>query len=488
MEKSCKDKAEHVVEGIVNNGGFKHDAVEVGESPQGLGLGVVVKQGQTLEKGMVVAVIPRGMTIRPSRIYEANDEIGKILQHSNLSDVVAIHIYLAYHKGLKSTSEWADYIASLPTKPEIPFFFTEQEVSLLHPSTAFDRLGWAIEELSGEYHSLSSMGMFSGILKGITFLDYKWAVSMCLSRMYYIDHEPVVLPFGDMFNHSPHGSEFKRDGDTYVMHSASTTRSGEEVYVTYGGGGPQAYFFHYGFVNANLSMLPSFVANEVNSAPVPWWLEYILTPKAEESLKLIDYTEESHILMQDCVPDAEDWELLVPEEFRSDIVVDVPKTIALFKVLYDFGGPEIDLNKYALNFGARDDTVLLNAPSLCALRLLYTAKSESFNWHNAVANRPIGPLSEVTAAAALISALKNRLSQVAESLTTILAQLNISPTADKSWAWTGPVPPNYAKLHQIGAVLCYETILTERLLEEAAMVPMKYLRVRTGRGNDYKWK
>ncbi|KAJ9469533.1 hypothetical protein DIPPA_10253 [Diplonema papillatum] len=792
--------AAQLVELVVKRGGYVNEKVKVAASPHGWGTGVTAVD--RVEAGETLVTLPRNSVITPQRCKDDPD-VGKALQLAELNDAVTIHMYLAWNKARcvanKPDVPWGAYVDSLPDEPKIPIFFSEPEIRLLSPSTAFDRLGWAIEELSAEYHALRhSSHLANTSLSEVTFQHYRWAVATCLSRMYYIAGTPCILPVGDAFNHSAaRGSQWQHDEGTngYVLHANSSAERGDELFVSYGPGGPQAYFFHYGFVEVPRAMLGNVgaaagtatakpgadedgssdddedeaprihtseiqrIVHEVTGVPVkdlppapvrgagakapeeggdgddsdeaaisriiqeeeeesaaasekslngpapahgapergdggksdgtsaydgadkphalpprqpsegpaagggrrrpppsvamptgdnraedrpdgagrgkqpelsveaggggerspptggdgaqqpngaetaagkvagrrmqqpkfsvevgegaaadedehspptgenhakqpngaetaargrrgkqpkfsvevgegaaaeddepaavssptgaqsrsirlmkqqlagrrrrairshgdgvPWWLGTLLDAGAACS-SVIESEEDVHLLLRDCLPpeqpagdsgEAPAWEVEIPAEFAADLKVNVPRTTAVLHHLVETAGLDIDVNRWALFFGPRQETVLLDAPSLCAIRLVYAVDQEHASWFHAVGNKPIGPRSEVAAAAALCGALKERLSALARNLSRVVQLIGAVPTTDAAgtpsgWKLTGTRPANFDNLSQIGGILTHETVLAQRLLEECAMVPLKYLRVTTGK-------
>eukprot|EP01063_Lacrimia_lanifica_P014808 TRINITY_DN21366_c0_g1_i1.p1 TRINITY_DN21366_c0_g1~~TRINITY_DN21366_c0_g1_i1.p1 ORF type:complete len:495 (+),score=195.60 TRINITY_DN21366_c0_g1_i1:84-1568(+) len=476
--------AVELVELVTKKGGSMHPNTAIATSPTpGLGTGVVATG--KVEKGEWLAIVPQTAAIKMETIL-ADGEIGRAIKASQVNEVVGIHVYIAYQKALGEKARYAGYVASLPNAPKIPVGFAEQEIRYLGQSSAFDRLGWALEELHGEFQQLKRCAGLAPMMKLVTFDLYRWAVRVCLSRFFYIDGAACLLPIGDVYNHDQRkGGVFVSDGSNYVLHSAADYQPGDEVFVTYGGGGPQAYFFHYGFTNPPYHMAqkllkqPTWCPNETSP---PWWVQCILTPDNAAAAELINYKEDIHVLMQDVmpVPDVQ-WDIEVPPEFGCDVCVDTEGCIKLFNALVDIGDVEIDVRRYALHYGARQGTIMLDPPSLAALRLLFTIADEKRAWYRAVQGRPVGPRSEVCAAAALVSALKNRLAALAHAISDVVKQLNVAPAEDGSWAVCGPRPSNYFILHEIGAVLSHETVMTQRLLEEASLAPLRYMRVSTGK-------
>ena len=468
---------------LLTEGGLIHDSLSVTDSPNGWGVGVVALEGQ-VEEGEVLLSIPCSMVIRPEIVF-TDPEVGIILQQSSLNNIISIHLYVAYQKVKGKSSRFYDYLSCMPDVPSIPLYFNEETLSIMEPSSAFDKLSWAVQDIYSEFQSLTAMGMFSGILNNITFDSYKWAVSVCISRMYYVDGEPVMLPVGDSLNHSQDSPSFIKDGSKYILHSNCNILKGNEVTISYGPGGPQAYFFHYGFMN-----IPQSIKTDIGKGLrnlETWWLDVALSPNQEVQIGIIENKEDICILMNDCIP-SPDNELTIPEQFAGIITVDAPRTLTILKCISDFGGPQSDLEHYSLSFGLRNETILLDEGSLCALRLLYSLGSESVNWFNATVGKPIGPRSEVSAAAAFCNALKTRLECLASSIATIVKLLNITPDGTSGWKRVGPSPNNASSLRQLGAVLTSETIITQQALEEASLVYKKYERVFTGKPYSIRWK
>ena len=488
-EHSSRELLPDLLELVHRRGGSFSDKLAIGESPFKMGTGVLCKVA--VEKGEVITTLPLSLGITPERT-RADEAIGAVLRDSLLNDIVCIHVFLAYHKKLGKDSPWADYINTLPEQPAVPLLFSEEHISFLNPSTAFDKLGWAIEELSLEYHSLQELGMFTGALAPVDFACYRWATGICLSRLFFVAGTPVLLPVVDAFNHHPtKGSEVKSDGRHYVLHAREDQGVGEEVFVTYGPGGPQAYFFHYGFVDPPSVVMQRRTPNDTTSPP--WWLNYMLTPESDFCHTIAESDEPMHILMQDVVPDTDDaWDIEVPPEFSSsDLKLDVAGTLHLFKTLVAVGGPDIDVTRFTLSFGrdAEKGTVLLEPASLCALRLLTVVQDELQSWYYAMEGKSVGPRSEIACVALLTAALRARIERMAETFVKLVRLLGVVPDEKGAWKFSGPLPTEYDRLCQIGAVLCHETMLTQRLMEEAAGVPDKYLHVTTEkRRSTSKWK
>eukprot|EP01060_Flectonema_neradi_P004968 TRINITY_DN13293_c0_g2_i1.p1 TRINITY_DN13293_c0_g2~~TRINITY_DN13293_c0_g2_i1.p1 ORF type:complete len:479 (+),score=53.11 TRINITY_DN13293_c0_g2_i1:82-1518(+) len=468
---------------LVSEGGIIHDNLKVSDSPNGWGVGVVSSEGG-IEEGELLLAIPSKIVIKPNQIF-SDPSIGGLLRDSSLNDIVCIHIYVAFHRAIGSQSKHFDYFSCMPDNPNIPLYYDKDILELMQPSAAFDRLSWAVEEIYTEYQSLTSMGMFSDTLSIITFDLYKWAVSMCLSRMYYIEGEPVMLPVGDSLNHSQGSPSFIKDRTNYVLHANRYVDKGKEVTISYGPGGPQAYLFHYGFVNTP-SRIHSDIMKGVRSQDT-WWLDIALSPNREVQSEIIEHPEDISILMNDCIPH-DNTELEIPEQFSGSITINAPQTLVLLQQVRDLGGPVADLEHYSLSFGPRNSTVLPDEASLCALRLLYSLGTEQVNWFNATVGKPIGPRSEVSAAAAFCHALKTRIQSLATSIASIAKMLNIAPDGTSGWKQVGPSPPNAAALRHLGALLTFETILSQQALDEASLVYLRYITVSTSKPHDIRWK
>ena len=495
-EHSKVEKAPDLIGFVEGKGGFFNQRLRIESSPNGFGTGVVASQN--IEKGEVTAIIPLSCGITAERAMQDGD-VGQLLRDSRVNGVVVLHLFVAYHKSRGKASRWAPYIEGLPEAPAVPLFYNEDEIALLNPSTSFDKLGWALEELSQEYHTLRTLGLFSGPeMQGIDFATYRWATAICMSRLFYVAGEPVLLPIVDAFNHhAVLGGEFQRDGHNYVLHAVADLATGDEAFVTYGGGGPQAYFFHYGFVDPPRGVLEKMGVRrgsaDAGAGPVvPWWLSYMLTPDNDFCDTFIEYNETMHVLMRDCIPtDGSAWDIEVPPEFAADLSLDAVGSVKLFELLTSMGLCDVDVERFSLRYGRDPDkgTVLLDAGSLCALRILCAVDVELKTWQNAVRGSPIGPRSEIAAAAVLTAALRQRIKAYAEAFAALVKHLCLTATPEGVWTFSGPPPPSYPRLCQIGAVLCHETILTQRLLEEAVLVPERYLTVSTQKPKqNIRWK
>eukprot|EP01065_Artemidia_motanka_P043303 TRINITY_DN5980_c0_g1_i2.p1 TRINITY_DN5980_c0_g1~~TRINITY_DN5980_c0_g1_i2.p1 ORF type:complete len:304 (+),score=79.03 TRINITY_DN5980_c0_g1_i2:698-1609(+) len=288
-----------------------------------------------------------------------------------------------------------------------------------------------------------------------------------------------------MLNHRRGGAVFAPSpSGAVVLLSSADYAAGDEVWVDYGGGGPFAFLFHYGFVDAPLELRAS--------TRLPWWTAVMQTSRdtdtSEELLAGLD-GEELVLMLSELMPgDGSDWDLEVPGWFSVPIEIDPAATAKRCRSAPAFADcahrVAMDTDSWRVPFRQsrrRGRPEVLPEPGgLAALRITYCCESEADSWYRPAEGLPIGPHSE-TAAAAAAAALRSRIRELAAALTAAVRMLGIEPSEEGEWAWSRqPGADLRERLLAIGAVLTCEMVLAQSALDCALAVPARFATVRSG--------
>lgn len=135
-----------------------------------------------------------------------------------ISPIEALSLFLLYEKFLGGKSEWHPYLEVLPKSFSMPVMWSDDELQHLP--------GWILSKVKDQKHIISkSFEKLKNLLMetcadfGDKFMfdGFLWAWAVINSRSAYMpqSHEPwlnqepnnyVLIPFLDMFNHTPSAS------------------------------------------------------------------------------------------------------------------------------------------------------------------------------------------------------------------------------------------------------------------------------------------
>ncbi|XP_040564548.2 SET domain-containing protein 4 [Lepeophtheirus salmonis] len=144
--------------------------------------------------------------------------------------------FLTQESALREASKWFFYIKSLPSSYDVPFFIPEDEALNALPSF------WREPVLEQKERLKNS-------------LTNAWAYFTVNTRaVYHSDGGMALIPFLDMFNHSPHVSvsiNEARDGSFEIISGPHCVRKFDQVFINYGPHSNIKLFLEYGFWIAN---------------------------------------------------------------------------------------------------------------------------------------------------------------------------------------------------------------------------------------------
>lgn len=177
----------------------------------------------------------------------------------NEDDALALQLIKEKHV-LQERSAFAAHIAALPAAVDVPYFFTDDELAAFKGTNA-SKMGEMLRAQIVEYHGLfapvvAELAPRSGLPADVFTLDaYKWAISMVTSRFVSLRVERSVLktmvPFFDMFNHSP-VANVQHAYDPRTRSVQIITRqgwdAGQQVFLNYGNIPALRAFWLHGFV------------------------------------------------------------------------------------------------------------------------------------------------------------------------------------------------------------------------------------------------
>ncbi|EGG15812.1 hypothetical protein DFA_09480 [Cavenderia fasciculata] len=224
------------------------------------------------------------------RIKHETPHLYQLLQENDVSAEIGLAISLMYYRYCKddTTSEYYQWMNSLPTELNTGLYFNPDEIQLLKGSPAFVHLMLQIDQTREMYQKLNGEMFKDKIFDGcaINWDRYKWAVSIVGSRGIYtelpIDKELekkketkekeekeeeeeslqqrltiVLAPFIDYFNHNNDAQatyDFDHESSSIRVSLLKSVKSGEQIFLNYGNQNCDSDFLiDYGFVESNIN-------------------------------------------------------------------------------------------------------------------------------------------------------------------------------------------------------------------------------------------
>lgn len=172
-------------------------------------------------------------------------------------------MFLLYEKFLGGKSEWHPYLEVLPKSFSMPVMWSDDELQHLP--------GWILSKVKDQKHIISkSFEKLKNLLMetcadfGDKFMfdGFLWAWAVINSRSAYMpqSHEPwlnqepnnyVLIPFLDMFNHTPSASViagYVPSSKCYEIRTNVPFKKYEQVFINYGSHDNVELLISYGFV------------------------------------------------------------------------------------------------------------------------------------------------------------------------------------------------------------------------------------------------
>lgn len=197
----------------------------------------------------------------------------KSVPHSE-DDVLALQL-IKERFVLGEASAFAAHFATLPAGVDVPYFFSEEEMSAFRGTNAAKFAERLRAQIDRDFEAFSpvvaALAPRSGLpSSAFTPDNYKWAFSMVTSRCVSLRGVgKTMVPFFDMFNHSPvadvvHAYD-PRSRSVQIV-SRQGWDAGQQVFINYGGASSLRSLWLHGFVQP----LPRFEAYEMElSVPRP---------------------------------------------------------------------------------------------------------------------------------------------------------------------------------------------------------------------------
>jgi hypothetical protein len=193
-----------------------------------MGRGVVATEDIT--KGTTLLQVPIEMTISEEAVWmrATKDGLYKTLKeklHGSRSDIIAV-AFLLLEKALGDKSDYAPYIALLPTSIPGLVTFNTDELSELHNAKLMQEVEAEQQQMRGKYDNMrKSLDGFlpEEILSYFTYENFVWADLIIDSRALRFHGQAYLIPFSDMFNYSPHPNKREaQQGEFYLAHHKLT--------------------------------------------------------------------------------------------------------------------------------------------------------------------------------------------------------------------------------------------------------------------------
>ena len=167
------------------------------------------------------------------------------LGHLQFGHKLSTHQLLALFL-ISSPSEWTEYLESLPTTYDVPFFSSELEIQAL-PNYLKEKVKDQRNQVKAQFLECLQF------LPDLKFSQFAWAFFTVNTRAVF--HKDgwdnlALVPFLDMFNHSPDVEvEANCNGQHYSLKNINQSYGvGEQVYINYGPHSNVKLFLEYGFI------------------------------------------------------------------------------------------------------------------------------------------------------------------------------------------------------------------------------------------------
>jgi len=124
-----------------------------------------------------------------------------------LDDEAALAVYLVLEKFGGASSEFSDYVKSLPTELDLPMFWSREELSAMEGTSVTEKLEQITENIKLEYGEVVK-SLDENIRDVVTYDRYAWAQGIVFSRSFDLGSSlgPVLVPVVDSIPPSPEGN------------------------------------------------------------------------------------------------------------------------------------------------------------------------------------------------------------------------------------------------------------------------------------------
>lgn len=198
--------------------------------------------------GQDLITVPKQLVITKAVAISALDS--QLISSHNLTSHQMLAIFLVVEKSKGEGSTWYPYIQSLPQTYETPCFASKGEASCF-PSF-LKRIDSTQRHLIQRKYSQCRQSLVQTAT--MSFNDFRWAWITVNSRGVYSpdgSDNLALVPFLDMFNHSPEVSvkaETLPNGSYNIVNLNKTYRPGDQVMINYGPHNNITLYSEYGFL------------------------------------------------------------------------------------------------------------------------------------------------------------------------------------------------------------------------------------------------
>jgi len=196
---------------------WDEEAIEIRSSVEGLsGMAMGVFASRDISAGEILCTIPKEtcLTVKTSSISE-------ILQGEGLDGQLGLIVAVLHEWSLGASSKWHEYLAALPSREYLPFFWRGDELKLLKGIGLIERADEDMADLRDDFEDvvlpLARKNNATFRVEYITLKNFKRAASWVSSRAFQVDPKDGdgMIPLGDLFNHKlalVESSEIPEDG------------------------------------------------------------------------------------------------------------------------------------------------------------------------------------------------------------------------------------------------------------------------------------
>lgn len=247
---------------------FVHDCIQSHRSPPFQNAKIAVKEAPGMGRGTFATA-----NINSGEVYmfmpwkcimsddKARNELGAHrVQH--LDDFHVLLLFLLREKSKGASSFFSRYISILPTEHNVPYFFSEQELTHFKGSYMVEAVEKERRRIQLEYQRLQSQlfpkfADFFTPASAYSFAQYEWATFTLNSRTIWAtnsDGKRALIPLLDNVNckegpdrSKVHTSTRDRQLDAVITRAAWNFNRGEQVFENYASDNHVNMFYH-GFV------------------------------------------------------------------------------------------------------------------------------------------------------------------------------------------------------------------------------------------------